>query len=255
MKTGPDGVVAVADLARGVLVATVSAPGFRVATREFIATPGALVEIALEIGVEEVVTVGGYRPPVSTTASKLDSVPAHETPFAAQFVPARVMEDQQARSVNDALKNVSGVAAQAGLGDLIPRQRIRGFVPPSQLKNGFRQNLSSTLSDLANVERVEALKGPASALYGPFEPGGVIDLLTKAPLDQAFRRFDASAGSFDSYRAAADLSGPIDAERRVLYRLNAAFEGSGSYRESEGGFVPIYPQAPRALTASIGVAF
>lgn len=209
----------------------VEANGFLPVSRDVQAAPGERVEIALDIGLAESIVVGAYRPPVSTTASKLDTVPAHETPFAAQFVPVRVIEDQQARSISEALKNVSGVSTQVGFGDLMSRQRIRGFVPPSQLKNGFRQSLLSTLSDLANVERIEVLKGPASALYGPFEPGGVVNLLTKSPLDQPYRHLELSLGSFNRYRATADLSGPVDANRRWLYRLNMAAEDADSYRD------------------------
>ncbi len=229
--TGDDGAATLSGLGAGRVSVSAAFPGLTTAVRETTVAAGQTGEVTLRLAVEftEVVVVGGYRPPASTTASKLGDVPAHETPFSAQFIPARVLEDQQARTLNDALRNVSGVATQAGIGNLVPRQRLRGFVPQSQLKNGFRQNLLSTLSDLANVEQIEVLKGPASALYGTFEPGGIVNMQTKRPLWQPLRRVEFAAGSYDAYRLAADVSGPM--ADRWAYRLNAAFENAGSHRD------------------------
>src|SRR5690606_33290063 len=103
--------------------------------------------------------------------------------------------------------------------------RLRGFATSSNLKNGFRRSVFAPVDELANIEQIEVLKGPASALYGRFEPGGVVNLVTKKPLPQAMTRFELSAGSHDFRRATVDSTGPIS--DTLSYRLNAAWEDQG----------------------------
>jgi iron complex outermembrane recepter protein len=87
------------------------------------------------------------------------------------------------------------------------------------------------LRELANIEQIEVLKGPASVLYGNAEPGGIINLVTKKPLAAPYYSGDFSVGSFSYYRSAIDLSGPLDLDKTLLYRLNVAYENSGSFRD------------------------
>ncbi|MEH2178617.1 TonB-dependent siderophore receptor [Nostoc sp.] len=76
--------------------------------------------------------------------------------------------------------------------------------------------------DTAGIERVEVLKGPASVLYGQGSLGGVVNYITKQPLSDPYYAVSASAGSFNFYRGAIDLSGPLNPSKTVLYRLNLA---------------------------------
>ena len=116
---------------------------------------------------------------------------------------------------------------------------MRGFesVP---FRDGFRfedQN-SNGRRDLANIERIEVLKGPGSILYGQVEPGGIINLVTKKPLKTPYHAFEQQFGSFDFYRTTFDSTGPISPN--VSYRLNFAYENAGSFRdfvESERFFI------------------
>lgn len=75
------------------------------------------------------------------------------------------------------------------------RFRLRGFATSANLKNGFRRSVFAPVDELVNIEQIEVLKGPASALYGRFEPGGVINLVTRKPLDDAQTRFDLTGGA------------------------------------------------------------
>jgi len=93
------------------------------------------------------------------------------------------------------------------------------------------------------------LKGPASILFGQVEPGGIINLITKQPLSDPYYSVEFTAGNYSFYRPTFDISGPLNAEKTVLYRLNFAYQNSGSFRDfvdTERFFV-----AP-ALTWKIG---
>jgi len=173
----------------------------------------------------------GYYVPEASVGTRTDT-PLRDIPASIQVVPQQVIEDQQATRLNEALRNVPG----AGLGGVSPRTvqdfvNIRGFDATGNiLRNGIRGlNLSSGGFNLATVEQIEVLRGPASVLYGNLEPGGVINLVTKRPLSEPFYEIEAAAGSFDEFRGAIDLSGPLDESGTVLYRLNAAAQTSETF--------------------------
>ena len=205
------------------------AEGFRPADRKVVVEGTAVADFRLELGMAESVTVvGRVEVPRSRSAAKTDT-DLQALPFSVQALSDTLLHDQRALTIADAMRNVSGVAQQVGFGGLNTRFTIRGFRPPAQLKNGFRQNAFLPLLDLQNAESVEVLKGPASALYGAFEPGGVTNIATKKPLPIASYVVGFTGGSFGQVRPSLDATGPLGA--RVRYRLNAAFESAGSHRD------------------------
>jgi iron complex outermembrane recepter protein len=170
-----------------------------------------------------------YVAPNAGTATRTDT-PIMETPFSVKVVPGQVFRDQQAVRLDQALQNVSGInreVSNAGLADGIT---LRGFqVIP--FRDGFRfedQN-SNGRRDMANIERVEVLKGPGSILYGQAEPGGIINMVTKKPLATPFHKLEQQFGSFDFYRTTLDSTGPLGAG--LGYRVNLAYENAGSFRD------------------------
>ncbi|WP_421705308.1 TonB-dependent siderophore receptor [Alloalcanivorax xenomutans] len=100
---------------------------------------------------------------------------------------------------------------------------IRGFNAEQSVNGlGFRQTDHPT--DLANVERLEVLKGPASVLYGQMEPGGTINVVTKQPLSYYQAEATAEYGRYDYRRTTLDVTGPLN--DRVRARLNLAYQDS-----------------------------
>lgn len=175
-----------------------------------------------------------YTRPDASTATKTDT-PLMETPASIEIVPRQVIQDQKSTRIKDALENVSGVRPQPSLGtgtNFI----IRGF------QNGFRiyrnglglingfGGLQSEV-DTANVESIEVLKGPASILYGRIEPGGLINITTKAPLTAPYYALEQRFGSYDFYRTEWDATGPILGDRSLLYRFSGAYQSNNSFRD------------------------
>ncbi len=85
---------------------------------------------------------------------------------------------------------------------------IRGFYA-SQTINGLGHNRIAHARDAANVERIEVLKGPASVLYGQMEPGAVINVVTKQPLDHFQGEVGVEYGRYNDQRITVDVTGPI----------------------------------------------
>ncbi len=68
-------------------------------------------------------------------------------------------------------------------------------------------------------------------MYGNVQPGGIVNLVSKKPLSEPYSAVDFSVGSFSFYRSTLDLSGPMNLDKTLLYRLNIAAENSGSFRD------------------------
>lgn len=170
----------------------------------------------------------GYAPSRATTATRTDT-PLRDIPQSIQVVPQQVLEDQQVIRASEALRNVSGVQRGNTVGGTSEIFNIRGFQQfGGNFRDGFRNGFSIT--ETANLERIEVLRGPASVLYGNLDPGGTINYVTKQPLSEPFYAAALQVGSFGLVRPTLDLSGPLNPERTVLYRLNAAYERGGNFR-------------------------
>ncbi len=168
-----------------------------------------------------------YNAPNATTATKTDT-PIFDTPVSIQVVPQQVMEDQQAILVKDALKNVSGVFWSGDFN--YDGFQLRGFISDvftTVYRNGLR--LRRAKNEIANLEQIEVLKGPAAALYGRIEPGGLINLVTKKPLTEPYYSLEQQFGSFDLYRTALEATGPLNADRSLLYRFDLAYKNNDTF--------------------------
>ncbi len=169
----------------------------------------------------------------ATTATRTDT-PLRDIPQSIQVVPQQILKDQQVIRLNEAVRNVSGISSGDNFGSSRDGFVIRGFSSSfgrNILTNGLGSNgFASGLNETANLERVEVLKGPASVLYGNLEPGGVINLVTKKPLSQPFYFGELQLGNYSFYRGAIDISNPLNRDRTASYRLNAAYENSGTFR-------------------------
>jgi len=209
----------------GKYVITANANGFQALTRSGIAiTHGQDVTANLELKVanrRETVTVietSGYVVPEVSTVSKL-ALPVTEIPLSVQVVPAGVIQDQLALRLPDITRNVSGVQTNFGYGALYEAFALRGFETNVTLRNGERVSggIGRSSVDIANVEDVEVLKGPAAMIYGRLEPGGMINVVTKKPLASHRYSLEQEFGSYDLYRTTLDATGPITSDS-LLYR-------------------------------------
>ena len=184
-------------------------------------------------------TEQGYSPSSGSTATK-SSAPLRDIPQTVNVVPGQLLRDQAARSMEDALRNVPGVAASHGDGQR-DQAMIRGFTAiADQFSDGLRDD-ALYFRDLSNVERIEVLKGPSAVLYGRGSSGGLINRITKKPkFGETSGEAALILGSNKLRRVEADVNLPLG--EAAAFRLNAAREDSGSYRDQQ--FVDRYSVAP-----------
>ncbi|NOS77519.1 MAG: TonB-dependent siderophore receptor [Nitrospira sp.] len=171
----------------------------------------------------------------ATSGTKTDT-PIMETPLNIQVIPQQVLKDQQVISIDQALKNVSGVTTTKAVnGGFDQRFFLRGFETDTLFRNGFRMDGGDggfgNGQQFANVERIEVLKGPAAILYGRVEPGGMINVITKQPLAAPYYALTQQFGSYALYRTSLDATGPLTKDDTLLYRFNMSYQNSGSFRD------------------------
>ncbi|KVH74968.1 TonB-dependent receptor [Burkholderia cepacia] len=177
----------------------------------------------------------GYQPRTSSVAGGSDR-PLKEIPQSVAVVSSSVMQDQQARSLDDVLGNISGVTQTNTLGGTRDAFIKRGFGSNndgSVLVDGVRTPVLH--SYLATIDRVEVLKGPASLLYGMQDPGGVINLVTRKPEDTFGGSISASRTNHGGSNAQFDLTGPLGKPGQVAggtlaFRLTGEYDTSRYWR-------------------------
>ncbi|OAI30292.1 TonB-dependent siderophore receptor [Methylomonas koyamae] len=183
----------------------------------------------------------------ATTATKT-STAIVDTPFSIQVLSPQVMRDTQAVRLADALENVSGVRRSFNSGGVYDNFLIRGFQVQDTFRDGFRTDYIDV--DLANVERIEVLKGAAAGLYGRIEPGGAINYEIKKPLAEAQYSVQQQFGSYDFFRTVADATGPLNQDKSVRYRAILTYQGANSFRdEIEDNRISFTPSLAWDITA------
>jgi iron complex outermembrane receptor protein len=171
----------------------------------------------------------GYAGPRGGTAATRTETPLIEVPQAVRVVPRQLIDDLQATRLGDTVDYVSGIARLNDFGGTWDNFAIRGFsnTEGGSLLNGFPSGRGyGPQRDVASVERIEFLKGPAAALYGSSEPGGTINVVTKKPQFTAAHRAGLQVGGLGFRRATLDTTGPLGGG--FAYRLNAAAEDGAS---------------------------
>ena len=171
----------------------------------------------------------------ASTGTKTNT-PVMDTPLNVQSVSQKVLQDQQTTTLSTALQNFSGVSVADGstisvAGTGSSGIFVRGFATSTYYRDGFRldsgvDNISTR--QLANVASVEVLKGPGAILYGLSEPGGVINIVTKEPLDAPYYAVQQQIGSLADYRTTIDATGPLNTDKSLLYRVNMSYENNGA---------------------------
>ncbi|MCU6206501.1 TonB-dependent siderophore receptor [Enterobacter cloacae] len=171
----------------------------------------------------------GYQP-LNTSTATLTNMPMLDIPQVVNTVSDKVLEDQHATSLDEALYNVSNVVQTNTLGgtqDAFVRRGFGANRDGSIMTNGLRTVLPRSFN--AATERVEVLKGPSSTLYGILDPGGLINVVTKRPETRFGGSISATSSSFGGGTGQIDVTGPIDGTR-LAYRLTGEYQDEDYWR-------------------------
>lgn len=164
-----------------------------------------------------------------TTSRRLGDLTT-TVPRSVAVVDRFRIEDRRAINIQDTLNYTPGVTTGPyGFDSRLDATRIRG-IDPLKFQDGFQSLFgfyNNTRADIYTLEQVEAVKGPASVLYGRGALGGIINSVTKLPQAETRQEVEIQYGSFNRTQIAGDFTGALDAEGKFLYRM------VGVYRDSD----------------------
>lgn len=166
----------------------------------------------------------------------LGDTPLRLLPQDVQTLDAKTLDIAGITRLQSALDFVAGVARQNNLGGLFDGYAIRGFAGDENLSsnyllNGFNASRGfGGPRDASNIERIEVVKGPTSALFGRGDPGGVVNIVTRKPFFGFGGNVEATAGSHDQYRIEGDVNTAIG--DTVALRVTGAFDDGDSFRDT-----------------------
>jgi iron complex outermembrane receptor protein len=154
-----------------------------------------------------------------------------ENPQVYNVIDKELIREQMSLTLDESFRNVPG-AAPAKTGAGIPAFFSRGFQTSDNLRNGMATYIRTTI-DLATVERVEAIKGPASTLFGAsmISFGGLVNYVTKKPYDHLGGEVSYTQGSYDLSRLTADFNTPVNEDKSLLFRVNMAYQKENSFQD------------------------
>lgn len=185
--------------------------------------------------VVEDVTVTARRANASINGLNVDPL---RLPQSVRVLDRELIDQTGAANLSDLFDLAGGMARQNSFGGAWDAYAIRGFSGdinqgPDLLVNRFTANRGfNPRRDTATVETFQVLKGAASALSGKGEPGGSINIVTKAPLGHAHAAAEASYGGFDTWRTVGDAGGPVS--DRMSVRLVGAYQTTDGFRDHVG---------------------
>lgn len=233
--TDDNGYFVIKGLKEGVYTLEISMVGVRTQQKavsvkkdETLALAITLSEDARQLS-EIVVTSGRTLNRRPVTIGKVDIHPM-DLPQSIAIVGQGLIREQQAQRLSDVVKNVNGVYVTTTRGAVQESFGARGYAFGSSnlFKNGARIN-SGVMPETSSLERVEVLKGSAAILYGQVAPGGILNMVTKQPKFTGGGEVSMRAGSYDLYKPAFDVYGPLSSN--IAYRVNGTYEGAGSFRD------------------------
>ena len=159
---------------------------------------------------DEVSVTATRQRPMSIT--KL-GVPNAYLPVSGSVIPTSMLTDRGIVNLQDAVKFLPGTRMRTTYG-AYQQFQVRGFDHTPVMIDGVRDertsiNNSAPMGDLASVERIELLKGPASVLYGHSTVGGILNIIRKSPTARTTLNTRLTYGSWNDRRAMIDMGGRL----------------------------------------------
>ncbi|MFT4155334.1 TonB-dependent siderophore receptor [Parafilimonas sp.] len=197
---------------------------------------------------DKVIVSSSYRH-VNKNSGQVARMPLSytENPQNYAVIPKDLLQNQLVTTTEQALLNIPGVSNMSivgGSGGSSLSFKSRGFSSGSIM---YRNGVSTgyvTLTDLFNIERIEAIKGPSATLFGgnaSASYGGVYNLITKQPLEVKRGEVSFTTGSYELARTTVDYNTPLNDDKTALLRVNGMYDNRNTFQQlsqNNVGFAP-----------------
>lgn len=195
-----------------------------------------LAGVANSVTVSAGTAENAYRVDSVATGGPLGNMPILDLPYTVNVIPRQLIDDTQSRNFKEAAKYLPTISFQEMQGPEVLRPESRGM-QGSNMQNDRKDGMGiavTTPSALEEYEQIEALTGLGGPLYGPANPSGMFNFVTKRPTEQHLGEIELgyegnSVGTFHT-----DLGGRVGKNKMFGYRANLLIaDGEGYVTGSE----------------------
>jgi iron complex outermembrane receptor protein len=184
-----------------------------------------------------IVVTGTQTPDNNYRVDKLDSIgplgttDIQNTPYSIEVLPLDLIENSQAVNFKDVSKYLPLVAYQEQQGPDILRPQTRGM-QGGNFQNSKIDGMTmyiTVATAMEQFQQIEVVNGLSASLYGPANPSGMFNFVSKRPTQNDVHEVSVTYNSDSIGTAHIDFGGPIDKNGIVSYRLNALYGGGGGW--------------------------
>jgi iron complex outermembrane receptor protein len=176
-----------------------------------------------------------YRVESVDSLGPLGSMKLLDTPYSIGILSSELMQNSQATNFKDVSKYLPLVAYQEQQGADILRPQTRG-IQGGNFQNSRMDGMTffvTVANAIEQFQQIEVINGVTSSLYGPANPSGMFNFVSKRPTDNDLREVTVSYASDSIGTAHVDLGGKIDSNGVLSYRFNGLFgEGDAWVEQS-----------------------
>src|ERR1017187_526365 len=239
--TNGQGVFTFSSLQPGGYVVEVNAKGFQQSvSRELKVAAGQTVnaDVALALaGTTQTVNVSAgtvenaYRVDHVNAAGPLGTTPILDLPYAINVISRQLIDDTQSRNFKEAAKYLPLVSFQEMQGPEVLRPETRGM-QGSNMQNDRKDGMGiavTTPSALEEYEQVEVVDGLGGPLYGPANPSGMFNFVTKRPTEEPYGEIELGYEGATVATAQTDFGGRIGKKKIFGYRTNFLLADGNGY--------------------------
>lgn len=165
----------------------------------------------------------------ASSASKINTAIV-DIPRSVSVVTRKQLDDQQVDNISEALRYTPGMFSEVnGVNNRAASISARGYTDVGIFVDGMRLDSDLfPLVDMYGLERVEALRGPGSTLFGSGSLAGMVNVTTKRPTAEPFTELEILAGNHEHREGRFDLSDVVANNSQLRYRLTGLWRDSGS---------------------------
>jgi iron complex outermembrane recepter protein len=197
-----------------------------------------------------------YRVDNVTPGGPLGNVPIVNLPYSVYVIPRQLIDDTQSRNFIEIAKYMPLISFREQQGPEILRPEARGM-QGTNMQNDRKDGMGfavTTPTALEEYERLEVFTGLGGELYGPTQPSGIFDFVTKRPTEERYGEFETDYESASIGTAHLDLGGRVGpnvgAQKLFGYRTNLLIADGDGYvngsqlrRQLAAGAFDLHPLA------------
>ena len=244
--TDGQGAYSFPSLQPGAYIVEVDAAGFKpsVSTQlNVAASQTATFDFALTLaGVTDTINVSAaavenaYRVDNVAVGGPLGTTPILDLPYAVNVISRQLIDDTQSRDFKEAAKYLPLVSFQEMQGPEVLRPETRGM-QGSNMQNDRKDGMGiavTTPSAMEEYEQVEVVNGLGGPLYGPANPSGMFNFVTKRPTEEFFGELELDYEGSTVGTAHIDVGGRFGKRKMFGFRTNLLLgDGQGYVDHSQ----------------------